>query len=75
MSLVCGRIWSQKKLGKESETPKRMERNWDLKVRMAENAFSYVAAIYIRRDKLESAVPLVNNGTTILCAGLIVKDL
>ena len=28
----------------------------------------------IRRDKLESAVPLVNYGATIFVAGLIVED-
>ena len=41
----------------------------------ADCAFGYVSAIDIRQEKLESAVPLVNDGATIHRTGLIVKDL
>ena len=37
--------------------------------------FGYVVAMYIRRDKLESSVPIFNDGTTILNTGLVIKDL
>ena len=40
-----------------------------------DGAFGYVSEMGIRRDKLESAVPLVNDGLTIPGAGLIVEDL
>ena len=35
VSSVYGRSWSQRKLGKESETPAKMESKWALKMRMA----------------------------------------
>ena len=38
-------------------------------------AFGYVAAMDIRPDNLESAVPIFNDGATIIDTGLIVKDL
>ena len=41
----------------------------------ADGMFDYFAAMDIRQENLESAVPLVNDGATILGAGLIVEDL
>ena len=41
----------------------------------ADGMFGYIASIDIWRDKLEGAVPLVNNGATILGASLIVENL
>ena len=41
----------------------------------ADGTFRYIAMMEIWRDKLESAVPLVNDGATILGAILIVEDL
>ena len=41
----------------------------------ADGAFGYVGAMDIRRDKLESAVPIFNDGVTIIGAGLVVEDL
>ena len=38
-------------------------------------AFGYVAAMEIKRENLESAVPIFNNGATILDTGLVVEDL
>ena len=43
--------------------------------KIEDGAFSYIAAMDIWRDKLEGAVPLVNNGAAILGASLIVEDL
>ena len=40
-----------------------------------DGTFSYVAAMNIRQDKLESAVPIFTDGATILGAGLVVEDL
>ena len=37
--------------------------------------FSYVAAMATRQEKLESAVPILNDGATILGDGFIVEDL
>ena len=40
-----------------------------------DGAFGYVATMEIRQYKLESAVPIFNDGEKILGAGLIVVDL
>ena len=40
-----------------------------------DGAFVYVATMYIRRYKLESAFPIFNDGATILGSGLVVEDL
>ena len=41
----------------------------------ADGAFRYVAAMDVRRDNMEIAVPIFNDGATIINAGLVVKDL
>ena len=40
-----------------------------------DGAFIYVAAMNIRRDKLENAVPIFKDGTTTLVTGLVFMDL
>ena len=40
-----------------------------------DDAFGYILAMEIWWDKLEGAVPLINDGATILGASLIVEDL
>ena len=41
----------------------------------ADDTFGYIAVMEIWKDKLESAVPLVNNGATIFGDRLIIEDL
>ena len=40
-----------------------------------DSAFGYIEAMDIRRDNLESAVQIFNDGATIINTGLVVKDL
>ena len=47
----------------------------EVSFKSAGDTFGYIAAMDIWRDKLESAVPLVKDGVTILRASLIVEDL
>ena len=47
----------------------------EVSFKSADGVFVYIAAMYIWKNKLESSVPLVNNGATILGASLIVEDL
>ena len=47
----------------------------EVSFKIAGGTFGYIAVMEIWRDKLESAVPLVNDGATILGAILIVEDL
>ena len=47
----------------------------EVRFKIVDGAFGYIAAMDIRREKLESPVPLVNNGSTILGAVLILEDL
>ena len=49
------------------------EHRKEVSFKSVDGAFSYVAAMYIRRYKLESAVSLVNDGAKILGAGLIIE--
>ena len=42
---------------------------------IVDGTFRYIASMYIWQDKLEIAVPLINDGAAILGAIFIVKDL
>ena len=41
----------------------------------ADGTFSDVAAVDIRRDELEGAVPFINDGAAVFETGFVVKDL
>ena len=41
----------------------------------ADGTFSDVAAVDIRRDELEGAVTVFNDGAAVFCNGFVVKDL
>ena len=47
----------------------------EVSFKSVDGAFGYIAAMDIWRENLEGAVPLINDGVTILGASLIVENL
>ena len=60
-------------MGKESETPARLEK--EVRFKSAYGTFRDIAAMDIWRDNLEIVVPLINHNVAILGARFIVNDL
>ena len=40
-----------------------------------DGSFRNIAAVDIRRDKLEGAVQVFNDGVTVFCTGFVIEDL